>query len=106
MNCNIHLTGMDFAYKKYIIYGNISTRCCEQCQMPYNAGYQPTAGRLAAFLPFYKETTMKTVTFQGNHLTLKGKQLEVGDKMPEFVLTDNGLGTVSSGKLVTRNWSA
>ena len=40
-----------------------------------------------------------TVTFQGNPLTLKGRQLQVGDKMPEFTLIDNGLGTVNSNDL-------
>ena len=42
---------------------------------------------------------MMTVTFQGNPLTLKGEQLKAGDKMPEFTLTDNGLGTVRSNDL-------
>ena len=42
---------------------------------------------------------MTTVTFQGNPLTLQGQQLKVGDKMPEFTLTDNGLGSVHSNDL-------
>lgn len=34
------------------------------------------------------------VKFQGNAITLKGTQLKVGDKLPDFALTDNGLGQV------------
>lgn len=34
------------------------------------------------------------VTMKGNPVTLVGPELKVGDKAPEFVLLDNGLGTV------------
>jgi thiol peroxidase len=36
-----------------------------------------------------------SVTFQGNPVTLAGKELQVGDTFPEFTVTDNGLGQVS-----------
>ena len=39
------------------------------------------------------------VTMMGNPISLCGKQLEVGDKFPEFVLCDNGLNPVKSEDL-------
>lgn len=44
------------------------------------------------------------ITFNGNPLTLKGKEIKVGDLAPDFLLTDNDLNDVSlkdtSGKRV------
>lgn len=44
------------------------------------------------------------VTFQGNPLTLVGKEVKAGDKAPAFQVLDNGLGPVSlanyAGKVV------
>jgi thioredoxin-dependent peroxiredoxin len=38
------------------------------------------------------------VTFQGNPLTLVGKEVKTGDKAPEFEVLDNGLAPVSLAK--------
>lgn len=35
------------------------------------------------------------ITFAGNPLTLKGKEIKVGDTAPDFLLTDNNLNDVS-----------
>jgi len=35
------------------------------------------------------------ITFKGNALTLLGAELKVGDKAPDFTVTDNGLGAVN-----------
>lgn len=44
------------------------------------------------------------ITFNGNPLTLKGKEIKVGDSAPDFLLTDNDLNDISlkdtSGKRV------
>lgn len=39
------------------------------------------------------------VKFQGNILNLRGKQLNVGDKLPEFTIVDNDLNSVSLNDL-------
>lgn len=39
------------------------------------------------------------VTMQGNPVKLYGKMLKVGDKMPDFVVADNGLAEVKGGDL-------
>lgn len=39
------------------------------------------------------------VLFQGGAVTLKGIQLKEGDQLPDFTLTDNGLGSVSRKEL-------
>ena len=39
------------------------------------------------------------ITMKGNPIKLKGKMLKAGDKVPDFTLTDNSLGTVSSKDL-------
>ena len=36
------------------------------------------------------------VKFQGNEVTLKGKEIKVGDVVPNFVVLDNGLSPVNS----------
>ena len=36
-----------------------------------------------------------TVTFQGNPMTLTGKQLKIGDKFPDFTLAKNDLSPLS-----------
>jgi thioredoxin-dependent peroxiredoxin len=38
------------------------------------------------------------VTFQGNPLTLLGKEVKLGEKAPEFEVLDNGLSPVGLGK--------
>lgn len=39
------------------------------------------------------------ITFKGNKVTLKNQPLAVGDPMPEFTVTDNGLNPVSGSEL-------
>ena len=41
-----------------------------------------------------QEECSMTVTFKGNPITLCGKQLQPGDSMPDFTLTDNKLQLV------------
>ncbi|ABR34833.1 MULTISPECIES: thiol peroxidase [Clostridium] len=36
------------------------------------------------------------VKFQGNEVTLEGREIKVGDTAPDFVVTDNGLNAVNS----------
>lgn len=36
------------------------------------------------------------VKFQGNEVTLEGREIKVGDTAPNFVVTDNGLNDVNS----------
>lgn len=35
------------------------------------------------------------ITFSGNPVTLKGKEVKVGDNAPDFLLSDNGLNDIS-----------
>ena len=37
----------------------------------------------------------RTTTFKGDPLVILGPELEVGDKAPDFELTDNGMGAVT-----------
>lgn len=39
------------------------------------------------------------VLFKGSAVTLKGTQLKAGDKLPDFSLTNNGMGVVSGNEL-------
>ena len=36
------------------------------------------------------------VKFKGNEITLEGKEIKVGDTVPDFIATDNDLNTVNS----------
>ncbi len=39
------------------------------------------------------------ITFQGNKMTLKGKQLNIGDTLNNFVVVDNGLNEINLSNL-------
>lgn len=39
------------------------------------------------------------ITFNGSSITLKGNQLKIGDKMPDFIVCDNDLNMVKGNEL-------
>ena len=39
------------------------------------------------------------ITFNGSPITLKGNQLKIGDKMPDFIVCDNDLNMVKGNEL-------